>query len=92
MSEKDLEHHASVTNEKEDRNSSTYDHASASPPVLPTISRASRSSKGSISFEQFREDGFVEIDLERQIGTETTTTSDRIEPKDRRKPRLILFN
>lgn len=91
MSEKDLEHHVTGA-AKKGPTPSAYFHAPASPPVLPIIDRTSSSSKGSVSFEQFRKDGFVEIDLERQAGTETLDSTKRDEPKDRKKPRMILFN
>lgn len=45
-----------------------------------------------MSFEQFRKDGFVEIDLERQTGTEKPIPDQQNESKDRKKPRMILFN
>jgi hypothetical protein len=91
MSEKDLEHHITgATNG--DQILKTYLHAPALPPALPTIDRIARSSRGSVSFEQFRKDGFVKIDLEQKAGTETHDLMKQGGPQDRKKPRMILFN
>ena len=68
MSEKDLEHYVSGTTKESNQGPITCKHAPGYPPILPSIVKASDSSKDGVSFEQFREDGFVEIDLERQVG------------------------
>ncbi|KAL1611409.1 hypothetical protein SLS59_000128 [Nothophoma quercina] len=92
MSEKDLERYVSDTTKKGNPNLSTYDQTPDSPPTLPNIARTSSSSKDNVSFEQFREDGFVEIDLERQVGTETIKMTENLGSKDRKKTKFMLFN
>lgn len=92
MSEKDLEHNVLGTTKKQGSQAIACARTPASPPTLPNIARTSDEGKDSISFEQFRDDGFVEIDLERQVGIETMTMKERLEPKDRKKTRLTLFN
>lgn len=89
MSEKDLEHYTSGVKQNEE---SSNAHARSLTQVLPDVQRTSATSEDSISFEQFRKAGFVEIDLERQSGIERAVVPERLEPKDRKKPRLILFN
>ncbi|KAL1656791.1 hypothetical protein SLS61_000587 [Didymella pomorum] len=90
VSEKDLEHH--VTGAKNNRTPGAYINASGTPPVLPPIGRASANSKASVSFEVFSEDGFVEVDIERQAVTQTSKSAQSDAPKNRKKPRMILFN
>ena len=90
MSEKDLEHH--VTGAKTGQTPSAYVDTPTTPPVLPLIDRTSASSKASVSFEVFRKDGFVEVDLERRAVTETSGSTQSDAPKNRKKPRMILFN
>lgn len=91
MSEKDLEHHIATTQRiiRDENKSLSTD---GSPPTLPSIARHSGSSNDTVSFEQFRKNGFVEIDLERQAGPEIVRIAGTFEHKDRKKPRLILFN
>ncbi|KZM19832.1 uncharacterized protein EKO05_0004222 [Ascochyta rabiei] len=91
MSEKDLEHYVTDTTKKRDLENSSCNHASESPLTLPTIARMSRSSKGSVSFERFREDGFVEIDLEHE-GAETVRAVEGLKCEKKKKTRLTLFN
>jgi len=90
MSEKELEHH--VTGAKKDQTPGAYIHAPETPPALPPIDRTSDSSKGSVSFEVFRKDGFVEVDLERQTGLQASNPAIPASTKNRKKPRMILFN
>jgi len=92
MSEKDLERYVTSTTEKGEPAAGTCVHGPASSSSLPAIARTSSTSKDSVTFEQFRKDGFVEIDLERQGGAETITITERLEPKSRKKTRLTLFN
>lgn len=92
MSEKDLEHYVSGATIQETRMAGTYDHAHKSPPMLPNIARTSGGSKDTVSFEQFREDGFVEIDLERQAGTETIKMTEDFGLKEKKKTKFMLFN
>lgn len=92
MSEKDLEHHIATTRRIENEKHDTYSHAPESPPILPDIARRSRSSNGSVCFEQFRKDGFIEIDLERQAGLEIVRVAEPLKSTGRKKPRLTLFN
>lgn len=89
MSEKDLEHHVPGTNK---RSQTPDDFLRAAPPVLPAIERTSDCSKRTVSFEQFRKDGFVDIDLESQAEVEMSKPRWSNAPKDRKKPRMILFN
>jgi hypothetical protein len=89
MSEKDLEHN--ITGAKKGQTSSAYIHAPETPPVLPPIDRTSGSSKRSVSIKFFPKNGLAEVDLERQAEqTSKPVKSDA--PKDRKKPRMILFN
>ncbi|KAF3035604.1 hypothetical protein E8E11_001477 [Didymella keratinophila] len=90
MSEKDLEHN--ITDAKEGQTLSAHIQAPETPPVLPPLDRTSGNDKGTVSFEVFRKDGFVEIDLERQSETHTLGPAKSDAPKDRKKPRMILFN
>ncbi|KAF9699138.1 hypothetical protein EKO04_003046 [Ascochyta lentis] len=92
MSEKDLEHYVTGTTKERDLDTSTSIHASGSPPTLPSIVSMSGSSKGSVSFDRFRKDGFVESDLEHQGDTETVRTKGGYGFEKRKKARLILFN
>jgi hypothetical protein len=91
MSEKDLEHYITDTTKKRSLETSTCIHAPKSPPTLPTIARMSGSSNGD-SFERFRKEGFVEVDLERQAGMETIRVIEGFGPEKKKKTRLTLFN
>lgn len=90
LSEKDLEHH--IISAKIGGTPSAHTHTPKTPPVLPPIGRTSESSKRSVSFEAFRKDGFVEVDLKRQTGSQISQPAKADAPKDRKKPRMILFN
>jgi hypothetical protein len=92
MSEKDLEHYVSDAAIQETLTTDAYDHTHKSPPMLPNIARTSGGSKDSVSFEQFRENGFVEIDLERQTGTETIKMTEDSGLKEKKKTKFMLFN
>ncbi|KAJ4313568.1 hypothetical protein N0V94_006892 [Neodidymelliopsis sp. IMI 364377] len=92
MSEKDLEHHVTGAYKESDRETGDSNYVPTSPPELPSLSRKSGSINGSVSFEQFQKDGFIEIDLENQTGRETITIVGSHESKSRKKTRLILFN
>lgn len=88
MSEKDLEHHVTGAMKK-DQNADACLHAPTWLPVLPTMDRTCGSSTGSVSFEQFRKDGF---DLEHQAGIQMPDPTKQDRSKGRKKPRMILFN
>jgi hypothetical protein len=90
MSEKDLEHN--TTGAKKGQTSSAYIHAPETPPVLPPIDRTSGSSKRSVSLEVFPKNGLAEVDLERQAESQILEPAKSDAPKDRKKPRMILFN
>ncbi|KAH6620343.1 hypothetical protein C7974DRAFT_378407 [Boeremia exigua] len=84
ISEKDLEHYVSDTKKK--------DTGAISLPDSSCIVRTPGSREDGVSFETFRKDGFNEVDLERQATTGNTTIPERLDHKDRKKPRLTLFN
>lgn len=91
MSEKDLEHHVTGV-AKKGQTIHTHLQGPESPPLLPMIDRTSGSSNACVSFEQFRKDGFVDIDLEHQAELQTSGPTITDVQKDRKKPRMILFN
>lgn len=92
MSEKDLEHYVTDTTEKSDIAAGTCVRQSTSHSLPPAIVRTSSSTEENMTYEQSCNDGFVEIDLEHQGRMETITITERLEPKDRKKTRLTLFN
>lgn len=92
LSEKDLEHYVTGTTKGTDLYTTACVRKHACSYTLPIIQRTSDTSKHGISFDQFRKDGFEDIDLERQCGTETITMKGSLEPKNKKKTRLTLFN
>jgi hypothetical protein len=92
MSEKDLEHHVTGAYKKSGQKTGDSSDVPTSPPELPSFARTSSSINGSVSFEQFQKDGFIEIDLENQTGREAITIVGSHESNSRKKTRLILFN